>query len=115
MIEAIALLAAAINYADVPMVTGKRTVGEACHVTARDQAGPFKAIVTWARCSEVRVRIVTIAELAETDEFNGLGCEDVAAIVRSNRGHLVSAWGEFAATVYPREPNGSTREVAISD
>jgi hypothetical protein len=106
--------AAAIAYEDVPVIVGKRTVGETCVVSARDQEGPFNVVVSWATCREVSVRLTSIAELAETDELRGLECQDVAAIAQSNRGHLISAWGEFTATVYAREARG-TREIAVSD
>ena len=99
---------------DIPVIVTERTVGKTCVVVVRDRSGPFRAIVTWATCKEVDVRITSIGELADIRQLDGLECEDVAAIARSNRGHVVSAWGEFAATVYSRVPGG-TREIAISD
>lgn len=116
MIWLIALASASLaEPPDVPIIVSRRTVGKTCVIGARDLSGSFRVVVTWAPCKEVRIRVTSIGELADIRQFDGLECEDVTAIVRSNRGHVVSAWGEFAATVYPREPNGSTREVAISD
>jgi hypothetical protein len=88
-IMAAAVVASA--HADIPVITGTRLVGKTCIVTARDQAGPFEVVVSWAACREVKVALTSIADLAETDQLDDLDCKDVAVIARSNRGHLISA------------------------
>lgn len=100
---------------DIPVIVNQRTAGETCIVSARDRAGPFRVVVRWAPCKDVEIRITSIGKLADIHQLDGLECEDVAAIALSNRGHVVSAWGEFAATVYVRGKDGSTREIAIAD
>jgi hypothetical protein len=99
---------------NIPVIMSRRTVGKTCVIGARDLSGPFQVVVTWAPCKEVRISVTSVAELADIRQFDGLECEDVTAIVRSNRGHVVSAWGEFTAAVYARESSG-TRQIYISD
>lgn len=115
MIRLLALLAlAASNSLGIPVISSQRTVGETCVVYAHDKKSAFRFLVTWAPCAEVDVRLTSYAELAATGELNGLSSADIRAIASSNGGQLLSAWGEFAATVYVREAGG-TREITIAD
>lgn len=114
MILAAAAAVMGAQTADLPVIRSRRTVGETCVVSADDARGRFDVIVSWAPCQEVKLRITSIGELADSGELGQLDCRDLHALATTNRGRVISAWGEFAATIYIRD-GAEVREVTIAD
>lgn len=114
MISALLLLTGLGDPPNRLVVRNKQTIGETCDVTADGESGPFRAVVTWAPCEEVEIRTTSETELRSIGEFLELSPEDQKAVARQNKGQLISAWGEFAATIYIQDGAGA-REIAIVD
>lgn len=61
----------------------EKTVGETCHVSAAADDGPLEAIVTWAPCAEVDIRIMSIAALHEAGQLDGLPASVLGGVMRN--------------------------------
>lgn len=95
----------------------KKTVGKTCHVTATADDGPLEAIVTWGSCAEVDIRIMSISALQEAGQLDSLPTNISDAFMRDRQRVILTAWGEFAVTIYPRRTTGGigTTEIGVSD
>lgn len=95
----------------------KKTIGKACHVLASADDGPLEAIVTWAPCAEVDIRVMSIADLRDAGQLDSLPARISGPIMRDLKRVVLTAWGEFTASIYLRSTEGGTgtTEIAIAD
>lgn len=95
----------------------KKTVGETCEVRATADDGPLKAVVTWAPCKEVDIRVMSIADLRDAGQLDSLPASISGPVMRDAKRVVLTAWGEFTASIYLRRTEGQvgTTEIGLSD
>lgn len=95
----------------------KKTVGETCEVRATADDGPLKALVSWAPCQEVDIRVMSIAALRDAGQLDSLPASISGPVMRDAKRVVLTAWGEFTASIYLRRTKGriGTTEIGISD
>jgi hypothetical protein len=95
----------------------KKTVGETCEVRAIADDGPLKVVVTWAACHEIDIRVMSVADLRDAGQLDSLPARISGPIMRDLKRVVLTAWGEFTASIYLRSTEGGTgtTEIAIAD
>ena len=111
---AVLLLPEALSHTQTEILS-ETTLGQKCVVQIHDASGPLYVIINWAPCAEVRLKVMTVSELRNLGQLEGIGkyyAQDASLL---NNGEVLTAWGNFAASFYVREPGEVAREIMISD
>ena len=92
-----------------------KTYNSVCIVLLSDNEGDLTVIIDWSPCEDLKLRIMTTAQLRELDQLEGSAKYLAELADRKRNGEVLTVWGELTAAFYFRDTGPFTQEVFIAD